>query len=300
MVKQITIISGKGGTGKTTVSSAFASLAENAVIADCDVDAADMHLTMGPETIEKKDFYGLQIASIDPDLCTACGTCGKSCRFGAIDENFHVDVYGCEGCAVCEYVCPSDAIKMVDRKAGEFFISKTRFGPMVHAKLGIGEEASGKLVTVVRNVAHDIAVKHNKDAIIIDGPPGTGCSVIAAITGVELVLIVTEPTLSGIHDLERVLEVVKHFRIPALVCINKYNVNEKNTQKIKNYCTAQEVDVVGILPYDRTPADAMLAGKAVTEYADNDFVSGVCAVWEKVQNYLSAEKASYVIDLKNP
>lgn len=299
MVKQLTIISGKGGTGKTTISSAFTSLAENAVIADCDVDAADMHLIMRPEIIEKKDFYGLKVASIDRGLCTSCGNCTRSCRFGAIDEDLHIDVYGCEGCAVCEYVCPSNAIKMIDRKAGEFFISTTRFGPMAHAKLGIGEEASGKLVSVVRNTALDLARKHARDVIIIDGPPGTGCSVIAAITGVDLVLIVTEPTLSGIHDLERVLEVVKHFRIPAIVCINKYNVNEQKTQTIRDLCMAQEVEVVGILPYDRTPADAMLAGKSVTEYINNEFTFEVHNMWKKVRKYLFAEKASYIVDIRN-
>ncbi|WP_406656492.1 ATP-binding protein [Methanolobus sp. ZRKC2] len=299
MVKQLTIISGKGGTGKTTVSSVFVSLAENAVIADCDVDAADMHLIMSPEIIEKKDFYGLKVASIDRELCTFCSSCRGSCRFGAIDDDFQVDVYGCEGCAVCEYVCPFDAVTMVDRKAGEVFISMTRFGPMAHAKLGIGEEASGKLVSVVRNTARDLALKHDKDAIIIDGPPGTGCSVIAAITGVDLVLVVSEPTLSGVHDLERVLEVVKHFRIPVLVCINKSNVNEKNTRMIQDYCMAQEIEVVGVLPYDRTPTAAMVEGKTVTEYVDNNFSSGICSMWERVREYLFAERNSCGVDLIN-
>ncbi|MBN2109760.1 MAG: ATP-binding protein [Methanosarcinaceae archaeon] len=289
MTRQITVISGKGGTGKTTISSAFASLADDVVIADCDVDAADMHLIMAPEILETKDFYGLKVASIDPDLCTACGICERSCRFGAIGPDLHVDVYRCEGCAVCEYVCPSDAITMLDRKAGDVFTSMTRFGPMAHARLGIGEEASGKLVSAVRDAATELALRYNKSTIIIDGPPGTGCSVIASITGVDLVLIVTEPTVSGMHDLERVSEVVEHFRIPALVCINKSNINEQNTNRILDHCRSRQMDVVGILPYDRTPTDAMLVGKTVVEYVDNDFSSGVRAMWEKVQKYLFAE-----------
>ncbi|TGC10926.1 ATP-binding protein [Methanolobus halotolerans] len=292
MVKQVTIISGKGGTGKTTISSAFASLAENAVIADCDVDAADMHLIMGPNILETNDFYGLKVADINPDICTYCGICRESCSFGAIGRDIRVDVFGCEGCAVCEYVCPSGAIRMVDRKAGEVFSSVTRFGPMAHAKLGIGEEASGKLVSAVRTTASELAMKYGKDLIIIDGPPGTGCSVIAAITGVDLVLIVTEPTVSGMHDLERVLEVVNHFRIPALVCVNKYNINECNTQMIRDYCRDRKVGIIGVLPYDRTPTDAMLEGKTVIEYACGGFSSNVHDMWENIRDCLFAEKCS--------
>jgi len=217
MVKQITIVSGKGGTGKTTISSAFVSLANDLVIADCDVDAADMHLLLDPTLLKTDDFYGLKVANINTELCTACGDCLDACRFNAIDGSFDVDIFSCEGCSVCEYVCQQNAISMIEKKAGESFSSMTRFGPMAHAKLGIGEEASGKLVSTVRNNARDLAAEFNKDLIIIDGPPGTGCSVIAAITGVDMLLVITEPTASGIHDLERVLELSSHFRIPAAV-----------------------------------------------------------------------------------
>ncbi|WP_406659903.1 ATP-binding protein [Methanolobus sp. ZRKC3] len=292
MVKQMTIISGKGGTGKTTICSAFASLAENAVVADCDVDAADMHLILKPDIIEANDFYGLKVANIDADLCTRCKECVSSCRFAAISENVEIDAYSCEGCAVCEYVCPQNAMSMIERKAGEYFSSMTRFGPMAHAKLGIGEEASGKLVSTVRKSAMELVMSADKGLVVIDGPPGTGCAVIAAITGVDLVLIVTEPTVSGIHDLERVLEVAEHFRIPAAVCINKYDINKENTQIIQDYCIGREIEIVGLLPYDRTPVDAMLNGKTVIEFAENEFTSGVLSVWENVHNILFSRQGS--------
>ena len=232
-MKQLTVISGKGGTGKTTIAAAFASLAKDAVIADCDVDAADMHLILKPEILETIDFTGLDVASIDESLCIKCGKCKDACRFDAISDDITINIYECEGCGVCEYVCPERAVSMIKRKAGDAYISKTRFGPMAHARLGIGEEASGKLVSFVRNNAKTLAEKHKKDMIIIDGPPGTGCAVIASIAGVDMVVVVTEPSVSGIHDLERVLGVAGHFNIPAVVCINKYDINIENTEKIE-------------------------------------------------------------------
>ncbi|WP_407354745.1 ATP-binding protein [Methanolobus sp. WCC5] len=282
MVKQLAIISGKGGTGKTTLTSSFVALAENAVIADCDVDAADMHLILHPEIFETHDFYGLKVATINKGLCTGCGKCAANCRFAAITKYMDIDVYKCEGCAVCEYVCPENAIGMVEKKAGEYYCSNTRFGPMVHAKLGAGEEASGKLVSNVKRRAHELASEKEKDMIIIDGPPGTGCAVIAAITGTDLVLIVTEPTVSGIHDLERVLLLVEHFRIPALVCINKYDINEEISRHIIDYCRGRCVGVAGSLPYDVTPLDAMVDGKAVVEYCENEFSSRLRSLWSEV------------------
>ncbi len=295
-MKQITIISGKGGTGKTTICSAFTSLVENIVIADCDVDAADMHLILEPSILETNDFYGLKVANLDTNICISCGACVDACRFGAIAESFDIDIYSCEGCAVCEYVCPQNAISMVDKKTGEYFSSMTRFGPMAHAKLGIGEEASGKLVSSVRNNARNLAMECAKDLIIIDGPPGTGCSAIAAITGVDLVLVVTEPTVSGIHDLERVLELAGHFRIPAVVCINKYDLNKENTWLIEDHCASRGVDIVGVLPYDGTPVDAMLAGKTVMEFADNDFTAAVHSIWEKVSDAIFSENRNKTPD----
>ena len=230
------MISGKGGTGKTSITAAFASLAKNAVLADCDVDAADLHLILKPSIKKTIGFHGLKIASIDKDQCIDCKKCHTSCRFDAIDEEINLIKESCEGCGVCAYVCPVDAISMVDRDSGFAYVSETRFGPMAHAVLKTAEEASGKLVTVVRNNAKMLAEEKEKDIIIIDGPPGIGCPVISSITGVDLVLIVTEPTLSAIHDLERILGVAHHFGIPAVVCINKFDINHENTEKIEQYC----------------------------------------------------------------
>lgn len=285
-MKQLTVISGKGGTGKTTIAAAFASLAKDAVIADCDVDAADMHLILQPDILETIDFTGLDVASIDESLCIQCGKCKDACRFDAIRDDITINIYECEGCGVCEYVCPEDAVSMVERKAGDAYISKTRFGPMAHARLGIGEEASGKLVSFVRNNARTLAEKHNKDLIIIDGPPGTGCSVIASITGVDMVMVVTEPSVSGIHDLERVLGVAGHFNIPAVVCINKYDINEENVLLIEKYCSENGVEVVGKLPYDDTPTKAMLQEMTVVEYSDDEFSRRVKEIWENVRGHL--------------
>jgi MinD superfamily P-loop ATPase len=287
MVKQLTVISGKGGTGKTTIASSFAALAENAVIADCDVDAADMHLILHPYTFETNDFYGLKVASINKELCTDCGVCTSSCRFNAIDKYNVVDMYKCEGCAVCEYVCPENAIGMVEKKAGEYYCSNTRFGPMVHAKLGVGEEASGKLVSDVRRRASELASESGRGIIIIDGPPGTGCSVIAAITGADLVLVVTEPTISGIHDLGRVIQVAQHFRIPVVVCINKCDINMELSQDICNYCVNNGIHVVGMLPYDKSPINAMICGKTIVEYVENEFSSNIRSLWSEVSLRMS-------------
>ncbi|WP_094226835.1 ATP-binding protein [Methanolobus psychrotolerans] len=286
MVKQLTVISGKGGTGKTTIAASFAALAENAVIADCDVDAADMHLILHPDIFEIHDFYGLKIANINRNMCNGCGICATSCRFGAIGRDCIIDVYKCEGCSVCEYVCPESAIRMVEKKAGEYYCSYTRFGPMVHAKLGIGEEASGKLVSNVRRRATELALERGMDMIVIDGPPGTGCTVIAAITGTDLVLVVTEPTISGIHDLERVVQVAQHFRIPVAVCINKCDINKELSQDICNYCENRGLNVVGLLPYDKSPVSAMMDGKTVVEYSGDAFSLQIKAMWSEVSNLL--------------
>ncbi|GAH02923.1 unnamed protein product, partial [marine sediment metagenome] len=209
---QLTIISGKGGTGKTSIAAAFASLADNTVFADCDVDAADLHLILKPEIKKTMSFHGLKIASLNKEICTECKKCYDHCNFRAIDEDLNIIKESCEGCGVCEYVCPVDAIQMVDRDSGFSYISQTRFGPMAHAMLKTAEEASGKLVTVVRNNAKKLAEEKKKDLIVIDGPPGIGCPVISSISGVDLVLVVTEPTLSAIHDLERILGVAYHFQ----------------------------------------------------------------------------------------
>ena len=276
------MISGKGGTGKTTITAAFASIAKNAVFADCDVDAADLHLILKPKIKKTLGFHGLKVASIDKELCTNCKRCYESCKFEAITKDIEIIKESCEGCNVCEYVCPVDAVKMIERESGFSHISDTRFGPMAHAMLKTAEEASGKLVTVVRENAKKLAEDKNKELIIIDGPPGIGCPVISAITGVNLVLIVTEPTLSAIHDLERILGVAYHFKIPSVVCINKYDINLNNTKKIENYCKNFNIDVVGKLPYDKIVTEAMINEKTVVEFSNGNFSDAIFEMYNNL------------------
>jgi MinD superfamily P-loop ATPase len=285
-MKQLAIISGKGGTGKTSITAAFATLAKHAVLADCDVDAADLHLILKPRIKKTMKFQGLKIASIDKNLCIDCKKCHDSCRFNAIDKEIHLIKESCEGCGVCAYVCPVDVIQMVDRDSGFAYLSETRFGPMAHAVLNTAEEASGKLVTVVRNNASDIAKQKKKELILIDGPPGIGCPVIASITGVDLVLIVTEPTLSAIHDLERVLGVAQHFHIPAVVCINKSTINSENTLKIEQYCKKNNILIVGKLPYDTTITQAMIHEQSVIEFSDGVLSHDIRDMWNKILEVL--------------
>ncbi len=285
-MKQLTVISGKGGTGKTSITAAFASLTKNAVFADCDVDAADLHLILKPNVKKTMGFHGLKIASVNKETCTECKKCYEHCRFDAIDEDINILKESCEGCGVCEYVCPVDAIQMVDRDSGFSYISDTRFGPMAHAMLKTAEEASGKLVTVVRNNAKTLADEKKKDLIIIDGPPGIGCPVIASISGVDLVLVVTESTLSAIHDLERILGVAYHFKIPAVVCINKYDINLDNTEKIEHYCKNNNIDIVGKLPYDNIVTEAMIHEKNVIEYSKSDFSNMIIDMWNNIRGRL--------------
>jgi len=243
-MKQIVVISGKGGTGKSIIAGSFASLAKNKVMADCDVDAADLYLLLHPDVKETHKFSGGKTAFIDERRCTECGKCQEICRFEAI-ANYLIDPISCEGCGVCSHICPEKAIKMVDNLSGKWFVSETKYGPFVHAKLGIAGENSGKLVTQARQNAKLIAEKEKRDFVIIDGPPGIGCPVIASLSGVDIALIVTEPTLSGIHDLERIVGVAHHFGIKGVVCINKYDLNLIITQKIEEYCRNNNIELVG-------------------------------------------------------
>ncbi|MHC1632129.1 MAG: ATP-binding protein [Methanotrichaceae archaeon] len=285
-MKQLTVISGKGGTGKTTLLASLAFLTRgNAVVADCDVDAPDLHLILKPMIKETHDFMGLQIALIDESRCTKCGECEKYCRFDAIN-NFEVDSRQCEGCKVCTLVCPEDAIAMIDELSGHAYISETRFGTMVHAELIPGQEASGKLVTMVRQLAQKVAESENKDLVLIDGSPGIGCPVIASITGTDLALVMTEPTLSGIHDLERIIGVThNHFGIKTLVCINKYNLNLDVTHQIEDRCQKMGVEVVGKLPFEPKVVDAMVSEKAVVE-TDGPVSEAIKDLWKEVKSYL--------------
>ncbi len=284
-MKQLTIISGKGGTGKTTLTAAFAHLADQAVIVDCDVDAADLHLILTPRITKQEPFHGGHLASIDNERCTRCGLCEQECRFGAISA-FRVDPFSCEGCGVCAYICPEKAVSMEERLSGYWFVSDTKEGTLVHARLGIAAENSGKLVSTVRQKAKELAEKEKKDLVIIDGPPGIGCPVIASIGGVALVLIVTEPTLSGLHDLKRILEVAKHFNIPAMVCINKCDINPENARSIEGYCEEKRIAIVGRIPYDPAVTLAMMNVLSVAEYPCGQVTEEVKKTWKKVEEYL--------------
>ncbi len=288
-MKQLTIISGKGGTGKTTLTAAFAHLADHAVIADCDVDAADLHLILIPHIVKEEPFYGGQLASIDNELCTRCGLCEQECRFGAI-RAFRVDPFSCEGCGVCAHICPEKAVSMEERLSGCWFVSDTREGPMVHARLGIAAENSGKLVSTVRQHAKELAENEKKDLVIIDGPPGIGCPVIASIGGVDLVLIVTEPTLSGLHDLKRILEVANHFNIQAMVCINKCDINPENARSIADYCEEKGIAIAGRIPYDPAVTGAMMNVLSIAEYPCGQVTEAVEKIWNNVQDHLFGVK----------
>jgi MinD superfamily P-loop ATPase len=285
-MKEIVIISGKGGTGKTSITGCFAALAENAVLADCDVDAADLHMLLAPEVIQTTDFISGHEAVIREDDCTACGVCMEKCRFNAIklteEGKCRVDPYGCEGCKVCVQVCPVSAIDFPDSLCGEWYFSHTRFGPMVHAKLGIGQENSGKLVSTVRREAAAKAKELNKDLVIVDGPPGIGCPVIASITGASLLVVVTEPTISGKHDMKRVLELAEHFSIPALVIVNKWDINPEMTEEIEKDTVAGGAHPVGRIPYDRNFTVAQINGRTLVEEKTGEAVENITTIWEKV------------------
>jgi MinD superfamily P-loop ATPase len=295
-VREIVVISGKGGTGKTSVVASFAALAENAVLADCDVDAADLHLVLSPHIKERREFSGGKGAEILPEKCTGCGKCFDLCRFDAIHEgttfdefpkvNYRIDAIGCEGCGVCAWFCPEKAIEFNDMVNGEWFISDTRYGPMVHAKLGIAEENSGKLVTLVRKEAKKIAEDTGRSYIIVDGSPGIGCPVIASIGGSNLVLIVSEPTLSGEHDLERVAELAKHFGIPAMVCINKYDINRDMTKRIEEKSKGMGLALAGNIRYDNMVTKAQIAEASVVEYTNLPVADDISNVWRNVVGVL--------------
>ena len=281
-MKQITVLSGKGGTGKTTITASFAVLAHKLVIADCDVDAPDLHMLLHPKPVETQEFKGPKLAEIDLSKCVECGLCQETCRFEAI-TSFKVDPFLCEGCSTCTLVCPEDAISLKERISGQAFISKTKYGLMSHALLFPGEANSGKLVTLVRQNAGQIAEKENCDLILIDGPPGIGCPAIASVSGVDVGVVVTEPTVSGIHDMKRVLRLLAHFNVLPLVCINKYDINERNTQKIAKFCKNHNIDVVGKLPFDPIVTKAMVSGKTVIEYSPESIVSQTMKeIWKRV------------------
>jgi MinD superfamily P-loop ATPase len=285
-MKEIVVLSGKGGTGKTSIVASFAVLAQSKVLADCDVDAADLHLLLKPQVKEEKEFWSGQVASIDEDKCTECGLCQELCHFGAI-KDLRVDPFSCEGCGFCYQICPADAITMRDSMSGHSFISETKYGYLCHARLGIAQENSGKLVALVRQNAKLITERENLNYIITDGPPGIGCPVISSLSGASLALLVTEPTLSGIHDLDRVIGVCQHFGVSALVCINKYDINQENTKEIERYCINQGVGVVSKIPYDNVFTEALIKGLPVVEYGDFKISREIERLWQVTVRALS-------------
>ncbi len=283
-MKQIAVISGKGGTGKTTITAAMAVLSPRKVLVDCDVDAPDLHLLLKPEIQNEEAFAGGREAVIDPMLCTECGQCEEACRFEAINE-LRVDSIACEGCGLCVEVCPEKCIQLREKQSGKWFISKTDYGPMVHARLGIAQDNSGKLVNIIRKNALDIAKTQGHDYVLIDGPPGIGCPVISSITGVNLVLVVTEPTFSGQHDLERTANLANHFKIPLVVCINKWDLHPENAEYMKIWCEKEGIALAGEIPYDDAVMKALVKTKTVVQYSDCEVSRKIQGVWEMVREF---------------
>ena len=333
-MRELVVISGKGGTGKTSVVASFAALADKAAIADCDVDAADLHLVLNPQVVERHDFYSGHVAVIRPDRCVSCGKCVEYCRFDAVVRRWSDDASGlvgdsacrdcdfcarscptranaemqamlaaagcapacvyavdptaCEGCGVCAHFCPANAIDMVPRLCGQWMISETRHGPMVHARLGIAAENSGKLVTTVRQAATALAEQHGLDMVLIDGSPGTGCPVIASVTGASLVLIVTEPTLSGKHDMERVADLARHFDIPAMVCVNKWDLNPQIADEIEASARKRGIPAAGRVRYDKAATQAQIQARAIVEIQQTGCAEDIRKLWTRVRDSLIA------------
>ncbi len=286
-VSELVVLSGKGGTGKTSVVASLAVLAANAAIADCDVDAADLHLVLGPEVIRRSEFRSGVDAVIDEKQCTGCGECRSLCRYGAIAANGSpipvVDPIACEGCGVCAHFCPSQAIELRERSCGEWFISKTRWGPMLSARLGIAAENSGKLVTLVRSEARRVAAESGRALLLIDGPPGIGCPVIASLTGATAALLVIEPSRSGRHDLERVVKLAQHFLIPTAVSVNRWDLNPAETEHIEEVARQLGATVLGRVCYDPAVTAAQLAGQTVVEHGGSA-ARDIRALWQDVLN----------------
>lgn len=285
-IRELVVISGKGGTGKTSITASFAALAENAVLADCDVDAADLHLILEPKIEQRNDFRSGRIAEIRQSDCTGCGLCEELCRFDAITDHT-VDPFSCEGCGACVEFCPVKAIDFPEQLCGHWFKSTTRHGPMIHAHMSAGAENSGKLVSLVRTETRKLAKETDRELLLIDGPPGIGCPVIASIAGADAILVVSEPTLSGAHDLKRVLELAKHFGIAAMVCINKWDINCEMTEKIEVEAREMGAEPMGRIPYDAAVTGAQIEAKALVEYSDGEAAQQMRALWTRVAEHVA-------------
>ena len=287
-MREIVVISGKGGTGKTSITAAFAHLADNAMVCDLDVDAPDLHMLLAPVVEEEHAFRSGHEAVIDQERCTGCGVCAELCRFGAVREDqgkYVVDSLRCEGCKVCVRFCPDQAVDFVEKHCGQWFSSTMRFGPMIHAQLFPGEENSGRLVALLKKEARQRAKKQGLSLILCDGTPGIGCPVISSLSGANLAVVVTEPTPSGRHDLERVADLCLHFRIPVAVIVNKFDLNPDNSREIGEYCREQGHGLLGMLPYDEQMTRAMILGKCITEMPTSRFGDEMRGIWEKIVAY---------------
>ena len=307
-MKQLVVLSGKGGTGKTSVTAAFAHLASESqyanrfILADADVDAANLELVLQPRLLEEQDFKGGQVAVIDQDTCASCGDCMAVCRFDAIippsplprgegGEGYYVDPIACDGCAACVYQCPTESIAMREQNVGKFYVSEGRYGPLYHANLFPGQENSGKLVTLVKQRARLQALDENRELVIVDGPPGIGCPVISATSGADLALIVAEPTVAGVHDMHRVLQTVQHFGVRALVCVNKADIYPDGTDEIESFCRDNGIQTVGKIPFDLTVTTAMVQGEPVTAFRPDAPASvAISIIWEQVLESLLEAK----------
>lgn len=283
-IHELVVLSGKGGTGKTSLVGALSALVPEKVLCDADVDAADLHLLLRPEILERHDFYAGHQARIDPERCVECGECLDWCRFGAIDQNFRINPLLCEGCGVCWHLCPADAVDFPDNLCGEWYISQTRFGPLVHARLGIAEENSGKLVALIRQQARQLAEAQGLSWIITDGPPGIGCPVISSLGNATAVLIITEPSVAGRHDLERVAALAVHFGLPVSVLVNKADLHWDTAHAIERFCEAQGYGFLGYLPFSKDFTRSQVEGQTIMEYNNKELQAILREVWEKLQH----------------